>query len=66
MGNTQEQLFHAWRSFHYYKNTETLDTYVTRIRYVAALLGYDESQILEDLKTPFLKDCIGYIFQLMN
>ena len=29
IGNTREQLFHAWRSFHYDKNTETLDTYVT-------------------------------------
>ena len=45
-----EQLFHAWRSFHYSKITETLDTYVTRIRQVAALLGYGEPQILEVLK----------------
>ena len=26
IGNTREQLFHVWRSFHYYGNTETLDT----------------------------------------
>ena len=32
IGNTRKQLFHAWRSFHLGKNTETLDTYATCIR----------------------------------
>ena len=26
IGNTREQLFHAWRSFHFDENTETIDT----------------------------------------
>ena len=46
-GNTREQLFNAWRSFHYDKSNETLDTYVTRIRQVVALLHYGEQQILD-------------------
>ena len=50
IGNIWEQLFHAWRSFHYDKNNETLDTYVTRIRQVAALFGYGEPQKLEVFK----------------
>ena len=50
MGNTHEQLFHAWRSFSFDENTETIDSYVTRIRQVAALLGYVEPQILEVFK----------------
>ena len=25
IGNTREQLFHAWRSFHFDENTETID-----------------------------------------
>ena len=50
IGNTCEKLFHAWRSFHYDEKTETLDGYVTRIRQVAALLGYGEPQILEVFK----------------
>ena len=25
IGNTREQLFHTWKSFHYDQNTETLD-----------------------------------------
>ena len=39
LGNMPEQLFHAWRSFNFDENTETIDSYVTRIRQVAALLG---------------------------
>ena len=32
IGNAREQLFHAWRSFHFDGNTETIDSYVTHIR----------------------------------
>ena len=47
IGNTREQLFHAWRSFSFDGNTETIDQYVTGIRQVATPLGYAEPQILE-------------------
>ena len=47
LGNTHEKLFHAWRSFTFDENTETIDSYVIQIRQVAALLGYGEPQILE-------------------
>ena len=39
IGNTREQLFHAWRSFHFDENTETIDANVNHIRQVATLLG---------------------------
>ena len=29
VGNTWEQLFHAWRSFNFDENTETIDAYIT-------------------------------------
>ena len=29
IGNTREQLFHTWRSFHFDENTETIDAYLT-------------------------------------
>ena len=48
--NTREQLFYAWRSFHYDENVEIVDVYVNRIRQVAAMLGYGEPQILEGFK----------------
>ena len=50
IGNTREQLFHVQRSFSFDENTETIDTYVTCIRQVAALLDYGEPQILETFK----------------
>ena len=47
IGNTREQLFHAWRSFHFNKNAEAIDVYGHSVRQVATLLGYQELQILE-------------------
>ena len=47
IGNTREQLFHAWRSFHFDENTKTIDTYVNCIRQVTTLLWHQELQILE-------------------
>ena len=50
IGNTYEQLFHAWRLFHYDQNTETLGGYVTRIKQVLVLLGYGDPEISEVFK----------------
>ena len=51
--NTREHLFHAWRSFHFDENIETIDAYVICIRQVATLLGYGEPHILEVFKNTF-------------
>ena len=51
IGNTREQLCHAWWSFHFHEDTDTIDAYVSCIRQVATLLGYGEPQILEVFKT---------------
>ena len=59
--NTREQLFHAWRSFSFDENTETIDAYVTCIRQVAALLGYRELQILEVFKNTLPTKLYFYI-----
>ena len=48
--NTREQLFHAWRSFHFDENTETIDACMNHIRHVATLLGYQECRVLEVFK----------------
>ena len=50
LGNTHEQLFHAWRSFTFDENIETIDSYVIWIRKAATLLSYGEPQILEVFK----------------
>ena len=50
IGNTPEQLFHAWWAFKFDENTDTIDSYVLRMSQVAAMLNYGEMQILENFK----------------
>ena len=49
-GNTREQVFHVWGSFQYDEKTDTNDSYISKIKHMAALLNYGEPQILELLK----------------
>ena len=50
IGNIPEQLFHAWRTFKFDENTDSIDSYVLRMSQVAAMLNYGEMQILENFK----------------
>ena len=50
IGNTPKQLFHAWRTFKFDENTDTIDSYVLRMSQVVAILNYGEMQILENFK----------------
>ena len=54
IGNTPEQLFHAWRTFKFDKNMYTVDSYVLRMSQVTAMLNYGEMQILENFKNTLL------------
>ena len=54
IGNTPEQLFHAWRTFKFDENTDSVDSYVLRMSQVAAMLNYGEMQILENFKNTLL------------
>ena len=54
IGNTPEQLFHAWRIFKFDENTDSIDSYVLRMSQVAAMLNYGEMQILENFKNTLL------------
>ena len=66
LGNTREQLFHAWRSFHYDENVEMTDTYVTRIRQVSRLLGYQEPQASEVFKNTVPNRLYWVLFPINN
>ena len=66
LGNTHEQLFHAWRSFTFDENVETIDSYVIRIRQVATLLGYGEPQILEVFKNTLPTKLYWVLFPIEN
>ena len=62
----RDQSFHAWRSFHYDANVETVDAYVTCVRQVAMLLGYGEPQILEVLKNTLPNRLHWVLFPIAN
>ena len=64
IGNTREQLFHAWRSFSFDENTKTIDAYITCIRQVATLLGYGEPQFLEVLKNTLPTKLYWILFSI--
>ena len=66
LGNMREQLFHAWRSFHYDENVKTPDIYVTRIKQVARLLGYAEPQVLEVFKNTMPNILYWVLFPIDN
>ena len=50
MGNTPKQLFHAWRTFKFDENMDTVDSYILRMSQVMAMLNYGKMQILENFK----------------
>ena len=50
IGNTSEQLFHAWRTFKFDENMDTVDSYVLRMSQVVAMLNYGKMQMLENFK----------------
>ena len=64
MGNTHEQLFHAWGLLIFDENTETMDSYVIRIRQVATFLGYREPQILEVFENTLLPTKYWILFPI--
>ena len=66
LGNTREQLFHVWKSFHYDENVETPDVYVTRTRQVARLLGYGEPRVLEVFKNTVPNRLYWVLFPIDN
>ena len=66
IGNTREQLFHVWRSFHFNENTETIEAYVNCLRQVATLLGYQEPQILKVFKNTLPTKLCWVLFPIMD
>ena len=66
IGNMREQLFHAWRSFHYDENVETPDAYFIRIKQVARLLGYEDPQVLEVFKNTVPNRLYWVLYSIDN
>ena len=66
IGNTREQLFHAWRSFHSSENTETIDAYIHHIRQITTFLDYQELQILEGFKNTLPTKLYWVLFPIVD
>ena len=65
-GNTREQYFHVWRSFHYDENTDTIDSYISKIKQVAVLLNYGELQVLELFQNTLPSRLYWILFPINN
>ena len=66
IGNTPEQLFHAWRTFKFDENMDTVDSYVLRMSQVVAMLNYGEMQILENSKNTLLYTLYSNLINVNN
>ena len=65
-GNTQEQYFHAWRSFQFDGATDTIDGYIQKINQVGALLEYGDPQILELFKNTLPSRLYYMLYHIDN
>ena len=65
-GNTREQYFHLWRSFHFDESTNTIDGYIQKVKQVAALSNYGEPQILELFKNTLPSRLYYMLYQIDN
>ena len=66
LGSTREQYFHVWRSFLCDQSTDTIDSYISKIKQVAALLNYGEPQILELFKNTLPSELYWILFPINN
>ena len=61
-GSSREQYFHVWRSFQY----DDIDSYILKIKQVAALLNYGEPEILELFKNTLPSKLYWILFPINN
>ena len=65
-GSTREQYFHVWRSFQFDENIHTIDSYIHKVKQVAALLNYGEPQILELFKNTLPSRLYHMVYNINN
>ena len=65
-GSTREQYFHAWRSFQFDENADTIDSYIHKVKQVVALLNYGEPQILELFKNTLPSRLYYMVYNINN
>ena len=57
-GRTREQYFHVWRSFHYDEKTDTINSYIGRVKQVTGFVKLWRTTNLRALRIPYPVDCI--------
>ena len=65
-GSSREQYFHVSEIFHYDENTDTIDSYILKIKQVASLLNYGEPEILELFKNTLPSKLYWILFPINN
>ena len=55
-----------WRSFQYDENTNTIDSYILKIKQVASLLNYGEPEILDLFKNTLASKLYWILFPINN
>ena len=63
-GNTREQHFYVWRSFHFDEVADTIDGYIQKVKQVVALLNYGDPQILELSKNTLPSRLYYMLYQI--
>ena len=65
-GSSRGQYFHVWRSFQYDEKTDTIDSYILKIKQVASLLNCGEPEILELFKNTLPSKLYWILFPINN
>ena len=65
-GSTREQYIHAWRSFQFAENADTIDSYIHKVKQVAVLLDYGEPHILELFKNTLPSRLYYMVYNINN
>ena len=65
-GNTQEQYFHAWRSFQFDEAANTINGYIQKVKQVAALSDYGDPLILELFKNALPSRLYYMLYHIDN
>ena len=66
VGSTIEQYFHAWRSFQFDENTDTINSCIHKVKQVAVLLNYGEPHILEVFKNTLPSRLYYMVYNMDN
>ena len=62
----REQYFHVWRSFQFDENADMIDSYIHKVKQVAALLDYGEPQILKLFKNTLPNRLYYMVYNINN